>query len=496
MSYLVTTGFQPQCGTFSFTATEDGMTGTNDFASGISFADIDIGDTDGDSIIDSLDVDDDGDGLIEIVSADELNLLRNNLTGAGLVRAPGEEANSNGCPSVGGCKGYELMADIDLAAAGYDNWNPIGSDRDITEFFSAIFEGNGFKIYNLKIQLDTQVDGWGLFGSIRNTVIRNVHVRDVNITMTIDHALENGPRAVGGLVGAMANSLIINSSAAGSLVTGAAVVGGLVGRTVLGGQIISSYAEFGEVNATHGGVGGLIGQANNVNIKLSYAVAGNLAAQTQQVDAGVTLGGLTGTFNIGGGSSSSSLAIVANFTHIRMASVGGLIGLTQTQNNVFSAAISNSVGNGAGFIRSAPRSGVSISGSYAVTNHALKGGFLNYVGTNPSVSAAYWDNTTLTPPDTTNLVANAVGKPTTDLQSTTTFTGIYETWGNGWCDATTNEFTTDSNSPLAIDANRFWNLGTATEYPAMNCLPNFTPAEQRAAMARALNGESPIRNLR
>ena len=46
------------------------------------------------------------------------------------------------------------------------------------------------------------------------------------------------------------------------------------------------------------------------------------------------------------------------------------------------------------------------------------------------------------------------------------------------------------------DANRFWDLGSADEYPAMNCLPNFTLAEQRAAMAKALNGESPIRNLR
>ena len=89
------------------------------------------------------------------------------------------------------------------------------------------------------------------------------------------------------------------------------------------------------------------------------------------------------------------------------------------------------------------------------------------------------------------------GKSTLELQTPAhvngSFPTIYADWANVWCDAATNEFTTDDTNPLASNnTNRFWDLGENNEYPAMNCLPNFTPAEQRAAMSSILNGESPL----
>ncbi|MCH9664888.1 MAG: hypothetical protein K0U41_03470 [Gammaproteobacteria bacterium] len=495
----------------SFTATEDGELGNG--GTGDIFINF-LPDSDGDGVEDNLDVDADGDGLIELHTAAQLDMVRNNLFGTGLdannsdgdVNAGGNDMGCGNAVSITACNGYELVGDIDLAAAGYDNWDPTGSG---TSPFSAIFEGNGFKIRNLKIQIDVVRDGWGFFGYIKDATIRNIHVRDVNITMSIDNTLDPGPGIVGGLVGFMlSNSLIINSSAAGPLVAGTDSVGGMVGESASGSQIVSSYAEFGEVNATHGEVGGLIGSTSDIDVKLSYAVTGKVAGQTVDSGAG-RLGGLIGFAGGNGGSLSSSLAITANFTGIRLAPSGGLAGLSRASSNIFLAAIANNIdlpinvipatgerGGGSGFIGNLLRSTTQIRSSYAVTNHASKGGFVASIANGVTVSSSYWDNTTLTPPDTTTLSANAVGNTTTNLQGTTDFTGIYEEWGNGWCDAATNEFTTDPSHPLAIDANRFWDLGTATEYPAMNCLPNFTPAEQRAAMAKALNGESPVRNLR
>ena len=233
----------------------------------------------------------------------------------------------------------------------------------------------------------------------------------------------------------------------------------------------------------------------NIDIKLSYAVAGNIVGQSA-FNSRFGVGGLIGT-SLSGVAINSSMALVANITNIKAGSVGGLIGHSSSPNYAFSAAIVNNIngdldsGGFAGFAESDFGENNRITSSYVLNNHvsgrevSSGGGFFGSLRLGVTTLSSYWDNTTLTPPDTRTLVGNAVGKPTTDLQGPTDFSGsnnIYAEWANGWCDATTNEFITDSSSPLATipdaDANRFWDLGTATEYPAMNCLPNFTPAEQ------------------
>ncbi len=205
-------------------------------------------------------------------------------------------------------------------------------------------------------------------------------------------------------------------------------------------------------------------------------------------DSGVSVyGGLSG--GVGSVAISSTAAITGNMLGDVSIS-GGLLGVIH---------------------RSGNNPQTTIGASYAITQFQTvrsgnnrHGGLVGDYSTPPIVSNSYWDSTTLTPPDTSNRGTSqyGAGKSITALQGTTDFSGgdnIFAAWANGWCDAATNEFTTDSSSPLATipdaDANRFWDLGGANDYPAMNCLPNnFTPAEQRAAMAKALNGESPLRN--
>ncbi|MCH9665039.1 MAG: hypothetical protein K0U41_04245 [Gammaproteobacteria bacterium] len=487
------------CGDLVFIATEGSATVTHILSSGISF---NIVDGDGDGLLGADDVDEDGDGLIEIATAEDLNQVRDDLAGSSF------SGNSSGCGGsfhtngsrIQECSGYELVADIDLAAAGYDNWNPIGRNPA----FTAIFEGNDHTISNSNIN-SSSGENWGFFGSINNAFIRNVHLRNIN-------TMSSGNN-VGGLVGlADGTSMIINSSVTASLVQGGQNVGGLVGKAANDVQIISSYAEIKEV-AGADIVGGLVGRGEGVAIKLSYVRANTLSVSSAP---GVTksIGGMVGI--PGGANIASSTAMVSNITLGESAYIGGLVGGNNVRSNLgadlsfSSGIINNFIARGApGFIIiggavSIHDSG-SIHSSYVVTKTS-KGGILNHFGFvgfgsgSFRTTYSYWDSVVLTPSDSNarDIYHYGEGKTTTELQGTTDFSDIYSAWGNGWCDVATNEFTTNSSSPLATipnaDANRFWDLGAADEYPAMNCLPNFTPAEQRAAMTRVLNDESPLRN--
>ena len=522
VTYMVTSSSTGgACGNLVFTATENTATATHILSSGIIFNLADPNDIDGDGVSAADDIDEDGDGLIEIATAAEFNQLRDDLAGSSF------SGNSLGCGGdfyangsrIQECLGYELVADIDLAAAGYSNWDPIGRNSA----FTGIFEGNKHVIDNLNMQLYSG-HNWGLFGSIKGATLSNVHVRNVNITFSgdnsgvVDTDINPVPARVGGLVGyAQSGSWIINSSVTGHLVAGALDVGGLVGNAE-GVGIISSYVELEELNVTTSRVGGLVGQAQDVTMRLSYALTGKITI------VGTNGGGLFGRAYIS--RIESSMAITTNFTAqnivgplIGSSSYGGLFGEGRSVAVSFTAGITGNMledvtisGGLFGFSHQFGNfnSRTTIDASYAITQfqtvrqgNNLYGGLIGNQGFTATVGNSYWDSTVLSPADTRNRFVSAYGqgKTTTNLQGTTDFSGsnnIYSAWANGWCDAATNEFTTDPSHPLATipnaDANRFWDLGTATEYPAMNCLPNFTPAEQRAAMARVLNGELPLRN--
>ncbi len=88
------------------------------------------------------------------------------------------------------------------------------------------------------------------------------------------------------------------------------------------------------------------------------------------------------------------------------------------------------------------------------------------------------------------------GKSTMDLQTPADTSGvfplIYTTWANAWCNPDTGDFIRAASSPGA-GYEQAWDLGTSTEYPALNCVSNFfSLAEQRAAMALVLDGQSPV----
>ena len=150
----------------------------------------------------AVDYDRDDNGLIEVSSLAQLNAIRWDLDGDGLLGgrdyavAFPDAPVGLGCPSAG-CTGYELTADLDFdtngsgsADAGDDYWNdgagwdPLGDNHllDGTSRFRATFDGRGHTISNLYIRRPS-TDDVGLVGFTDSpSAIRNVGLISVDVT--------------------------------------------------------------------------------------------------------------------------------------------------------------------------------------------------------------------------------------------------------------------------------------------------------------------------
>jgi putative cell wall-binding protein len=120
-------------------------------------------------------------GYIGIFTAEDLNNVRNHLTGK-----------------------YILMNDIDLSG---QEWIPIGTPA---QPFSGTFDGNGFVIKGLNINLVSESKVYiGLFGYGVNMLIKNLGVTGSQISITGGKVKE--PAYSGGIAGYLSNSTVINS---------------------------------------------------------------------------------------------------------------------------------------------------------------------------------------------------------------------------------------------------------------------------------------------
>ena len=239
-------------------------------------------DSDGDSILDSLDVDDDNDGLIEINSLDDLHNIHHNLAGTSYKTNAADPGNMNGA-SGSGLNGYELARDLDFNdptsyASGMVNtawttgsgWLPIGNnntENDNTRF-TGILEGNGHKITNLMISRNTR--HVGLFGYIGTTgQVRNLGIENA----VADYTGNSDENNLIGLLAGLSDGTIIavhTSGIANDGDGGSDSVGGLVGDNL--GTITACHAtgmaDGGDGNSDR--VGGLVGR-NIGTITACYA---------------------------------------------------------------------------------------------------------------------------------------------------------------------------------------------------------------------------------
>ena len=372
----------------------------------------------------SRDYDVDNDGLIEISTLDQLNAVRVDLDGDGLLKP--EEYSSGwlyyyaafdgaalgmGCPST--CSGYELTATLDFDTDGsgsvdeddeyWNNgggWWPIGGPTLVP--FEATFNGNGNRLVNLFIDRPNEesVGLFGLFGKDGGTVhkISNVGMANVQVS---------GKDSVGSLVGRGVN-MEVNACYATGEVSGEEDVGGLVGKS--DGLILASYADVrvsGEEN-----VGGLVGDASG-KIAASYAKG--------KVNGDESVGGLAG---------SATGELLANYAAGLVSGqrkVGALIGSgteLQAQFNYwdFQTYRSRPITN-----RNPPRR-IGVGSDDKNNNGFIEG--------------------SETP------TAGILGQPTAALQSPTSYSGIYANWNLDLDSDTT------SDNP--------WDFGTSAQYPVLS----------------------------
>ena len=241
--------------------------------------------------------DSDTDNLIEITTPAQLNAIRYDPDGDGMPDGTATIAQKKAYAAAfktsragflcAACEGYELMNSIDLDTDGDGSadsddayWNS-GNGWESIDKFTATFNGNGFIIDNLFINMtadQTTSDDQGLFGRIiTGAEIRSVGIRDADIT---------GRHGVGTLVGIMDGGTVSTSYSTGT-VTGKWSVGGLVGFNK-GGTVEASYSGV-TVTSNNTNIGGLVGfnQTSGATVKNSYAY-GAVTGSTNDI------GGLVG----------------------------------------------------------------------------------------------------------------------------------------------------------------------------------------------------------
>ncbi len=357
--------------------------------------------------------DTDGDGLIEISTLKQLDAMRHDLDGDGHPTTAGEVAYRLAFTALpadmqlhcdGGCKGYELLEDLDFdtddsGAPNADDaywadgagWQPIGGNSNE---FRTIFEGNGHTIRNLFINRPAK-DRVGLFGQITDTPTHIRRVGLINVDVT-------GKAYVGGLVGRQTDGHITDCYVTGQ-VSGKSAVGGLVGYLDSeAGSITASYATV-QVRVSrdrnHGGryAGGLVG-ASHGHITASYA--------TGQVSG--------------------------------EGDVGGLAGRTSRKGSGRRASVRSSYATGP------VRGGLYTGGLIGTASNSSS-----------SVRDSYWDTETSGRTNSSRNSSRGTGKTTAALQTPTGSQGIYANWSGPW----SGSAGWLSESP--------WNFGTSAQYPAL-----------------------------
>ena len=334
----------------------------------------------------AIDYDTDDDGLIEVEWLEQLNAVRWDPDGDGIVNEGGNveaysAAFSNAVEWMGcaeGCRGYELTRDLNFKSSGSyasgtvndkwtrgNGWLPIGLD----DGFYAEFDGNGLTISNLYINRvgDDQPEFSGLFG----------HFGGVATRLNIVNADVAGRRQSGALAG-INYGTIDSVQISGSVSANEEIAGGLVGQNF--GEVSHSRYS-GNVSSKHGS-GGLVGQ-NSGEIKYSTAearvssesIAGGLVGYNRNLVAHSTASG-----NVSARESAGGL-VGANYGEVMSAyatgsvsskySAGGLAGFSTND-------ITNSYATG----------NVTVSASHADAYYEVYVGGL--VGVNDgSIAASY-----------------------------------------------------------------------------------------------------------
>lgn len=318
-----------------------------------------------------IDYDLDDDGLIEINTLQDLNDIRNNVTGGDFPEIKGNTlyGSSDGCP-VEGCQGYELTGDLDFDTNGnglFDEgdlfwnegkgWDPIGH---FSLKFNAEFNGNGFILKNFVMNRPGHVfaglfsysefgyfhdfsisadfvtggESGGVLAYGWNTRLEKIHAEIVIKGENTPDPCESKcvPQIIGGIVGSVDES-ILKHLVVQSDVSGLERLGGVAGDIynsevneiavntkvrgidklgglsgTIGGSAVNSVAVFSDI-AGRNIVSGLVGGSDNTTYK-NILLSGTVNP-AQNLDQYARGGGL-----IASGSSSEDISNVFSLVQL------------------------------------------------------------------------------------------------------------------------------------------------------------------------------------
>ena len=231
---------------------------------------------------------------------------------------------------------FKMTDNIDLS--DYDNWTPIGSDRNQ---FDGVFDGDGYVIDNL-----TSLRG-GLFGTVcQNAVIKNVGVASGEI------GKENTYTSFLGGIAKWSNGADFINCWNGADIYGSGYMGGIVGTVRDGGKSnITGCYNVGSLYASSGHAGGIVGHLDTTRRDTSVEVT---------IDNCYNLGSINGIYSLGGivGQAQDGHTIVNCYNAGKITSAsdgqaGAIAGSLTSDNRVQecyydSSVTENGIGNGDG----------------------------------------------------------------------------------------------------------------------------------------------------
>ncbi len=279
------------------------------------------------------DYDSDNDGYIDVANLAQLNAIRWDLNGDGVVSSTdstnyftafSNPASGMGCPSSG-CNGYELLNNLDfdenndnsITSADATYWNNGAGWLPIGGTYTGNFKGNGYTIDNLFINRGS-ASAIGLFYQFGSSSrVETLGIINANVTL----------KKYGGILVYQNSGTIVACYTTGT-VTGEEKISGLVGWAGTG-SISTSYSHASVTTSTNDSdVGGLVGEIwGNAIIRNSYFAgtingtnsAGGLVGDEDggsAYDSYWDSSKASGTIQLGSGQSTTTLQGTTGYTGI------------------------------------------------------------------------------------------------------------------------------------------------------------------------------------
>jgi hypothetical protein len=379
----------------------------------------------------------------QICTGAQLNRVRNNNTGTVY---------------------FKMMDNIDLTSYGLNGF----AMTDMSGMTAGEFDGNGFAIYNFRVNstiCSTQYCGF--FSRVANFGVKNLSLVAASVTSSSNY--------VGGLIGERTGSATTTDLYVTGTVTGATYTGGIIGSTsawtssnlvtfvtVAGAEysggivglssqpfILTDSGSYGpSVTSSSYRVGGVVGNAGNTSLTRVYSKT----AVTSTFGAHAYAGGLMG---VGNGTTSITDSWYASTTGVQCAArgCGGLIAvpagnltITNSYSTAPVAGAGDYVGGLVGFNYNAGGSTTFINSSSSgtikkTTSGSYVGGLLGFGQGDITITSSYFSglvlNTTgsITVYSTGGLIGAASNASTTNA-STTSITDSYVSGAvSGWSTA-------------------------------------------------------------